>query len=280
MWDTIRFLRQHPLTRDQVGAALWRIARYQWQTRTRDETIVPWIGPTKLAVRRHMKGASGNIYAGLHEFADMGFLIHLLRGGDAFIDVGANVGSWTVLASALCGAKTLAIEADPQTAALLRRNIAVNNAAAKVTIAQVAVSDHTGTITFTKGLDTTNRLARAEDTEIQEVACQRLDDIAPADPVMIKIDVEGAEESVVRGAAETLRRPTLLAAVIESYAGPVEEMLAAAGFERVWYDPLTRILSREPNDSLANNALFVRDFAACQERVAAAPHRRLLGRQF
>jgi hypothetical protein len=42
---------------------------------------------------------SGNIYAGLHEFGDMAFVLHFLRAGDLFADVGANIGSYTVLAS-------------------------------------------------------------------------------------------------------------------------------------------------------------------------------------
>jgi hypothetical protein len=34
---------------------------------------------------------TGNIYCGLHEFADMGFVLHFLRPGDLFVDVGANI---------------------------------------------------------------------------------------------------------------------------------------------------------------------------------------------
>jgi len=57
-----------------------------------------------------MHGATGNIYVGLHEFEQMAFLLHCLRSEDIFIDVGANVGSYTVLASAAVGAKTIAFE--------------------------------------------------------------------------------------------------------------------------------------------------------------------------
>ena len=41
-----------------------------------------WIKGSKLIVRNGMTGATGNIYCGLHEFADMGFVLHLLRPGD------------------------------------------------------------------------------------------------------------------------------------------------------------------------------------------------------
>jgi hypothetical protein len=46
-----------------------------------------------------MTGATGNLYVGLHEFEEMAFLLHFLRPGDLFADVGANVGSYTILAA-------------------------------------------------------------------------------------------------------------------------------------------------------------------------------------
>ena len=57
-----------------------------------------------------MTGATGNIYAGLHEFVDMAFCLHLLRSGDLFVDVGANIGSYTVLASKVAGANSVTLE--------------------------------------------------------------------------------------------------------------------------------------------------------------------------
>jgi thymidylate synthase len=62
-----------------------------------------------------MTGATGNIYAGLHEFEDMAFLLHLLRSEDMFADVGSNIGSYTILASGVVGAKSVAFEPVPST---------------------------------------------------------------------------------------------------------------------------------------------------------------------
>jgi hypothetical protein len=74
-----------------------------------------------------MTGATGNIYTGLHEFTDMAFCLHLLRVGDLFVDVGANIGSYTVLSSKVVGANSLAIEPVPTTYKRLRRNININD---------------------------------------------------------------------------------------------------------------------------------------------------------
>jgi hypothetical protein len=53
-----------------------------------DEVIVNWIGGTRFAAKRGMTGVAGNIYAGLHEFGDMAFMLHFLRAGDLLADVG------------------------------------------------------------------------------------------------------------------------------------------------------------------------------------------------
>lgn len=66
-----RFLCNHLLTRDHRAAAFARLCRWQIASRLRREVIVPWVGGIRLAARRGMTGATGNIYAGLHEFADM-----------------------------------------------------------------------------------------------------------------------------------------------------------------------------------------------------------------
>jgi predicted RNA methylase len=74
-----------------------------------------------------MKGATANMSIGLSEFADMMLALHFLRKGDLFVDVGANVGSYAVLASGVCRATTWAFEPDPNTVRSLKRNLAINN---------------------------------------------------------------------------------------------------------------------------------------------------------
>jgi hypothetical protein len=73
------FLATHPLTKHRRLPAMARVLRWQIASRIHDEVIVHWIGGTRLAARRGMTGLTGNIYAGLHEFADMAFLLHFLR---------------------------------------------------------------------------------------------------------------------------------------------------------------------------------------------------------
>src|ERR1700687_3946356 len=93
------FIASHPLTRDRKLRAFSRLVRWQVESRLWGEMVVPWVEGTRLAARRGMAGATGNIYCGLHEFEDMAFLLHFLRSDDVFADVGANIGSYTILAA-------------------------------------------------------------------------------------------------------------------------------------------------------------------------------------
>ncbi len=56
----------------------------------------------------------------------MSFVLHFLRNTDLFIDVGANLGAYSILASSVSGARTIAFEPVPHTFQLLKNNIALN----------------------------------------------------------------------------------------------------------------------------------------------------------
>src|SRR6056297_1744555 len=126
IYQTIRFILNHPMNRGRPLSALARFLKWQIMSRFREEIVVDWIDGARLAVRRGMAGATGNIYCGLHEYVDMRFVLDTLQPGDLFADLGANVGSYTVLASKACGARSLSVEPDPTAGLALRRNIEVN----------------------------------------------------------------------------------------------------------------------------------------------------------
>lgn len=105
-----------------------------------------------------MTGATGNIYTGLHEFTDMMLTLHFLRRGDLFLDIGANVGTYAVLASGVCGADTWAFEPDPGTVSDLKSNLAINGLEELVTVYDIALGASEGEVGFTIGLDTANRV--------------------------------------------------------------------------------------------------------------------------
>lgn len=276
MIGTMCFLLSHPLNRGRPMATLGRYLKWQIESRLRDVVTFERLAGARLVVRHGMTGATGNIYCGLHEFVEMAFLLHLLRPDDLFVDIGANIGSYTVLASKVCGAHVVAFEPDPQTAVSLRRNIDVNGIGDLVTVEQMAPGREPGEIAFTKGLDTMNRVAAAGDTSVQMVPVRRLDDVTEAaNPTFIKLDVEGFEGQVMAGAYRTLAAPSLLVVQTELHNPHVEDVLARLGFAHAYYDPFKRELSAKPVGYRSTNSLFIRDRGAVERRLAAAPHRKI-----
>ena len=277
---TLRFIARHPLTRDRPVSAIARYCAWQVRSRLQDDVTVPWIAGAKLVARRGMHGATGNIYCGLQEFADMAFVMHLLRPGDLFVDVGANVGSYTVLAAKLCGSDVVAVEPDPGANDQLRKNVHANGVDDRVQTHALAVSGASGTVQFTIGRDATNRVANDGDGATLSVPATTLDELLRGRcPTMIKLDLEGHERDAVAAAGRTLASPDLLAVATESADDPVGGMLRSAGFERWHYDPFERKLSTGPGAVTSTNALFLRHVAQCRGRVEAAPVRRILHRQ-
>jgi FkbM family methyltransferase len=275
--STLQFIARHPLSSRRPLSSYWRYARWQVESRLRNEVVFEWIEGSRLVARNGMTGATGNIYCGLHEFADMAFLLHFLTPEDLFVDVGANIGSYTVLASAVCGARSISIEPDPDTMSSLRRNVEANDIVSRVHLIETAVGSQAGVISFTVGHDTTNRVATDADTRVREIIAQTLDEILQGrNPVLIKMDVEGYEPKVVAGAAETLKNPSLLAVITETADEPVCSALNAAGFQIAAYDAFTRVLTAGAGHKSAND-LFVRDLDACRSRVRGAPRRIVLG---
>ncbi len=274
--DSLSFILNHPLGRQHRLATLNRFARWQIISRFNDEAIVDWIDGAVLGVKHGMTGATGNVYCGLHEFVDMAFLLHLLRPGDLFLDIGANIGSYSVLASKVCGAHSIAFEPDPATVCSLRRNIALNAVEDRVRVEPVALGDHNGEISFTVGLDTMNRVATANDRKSQSVRVKRLDDIPGAkNAVFAKLDVEGFEDEVIRGGMSLLSSTNLLAILCESHGPDTMDALTAHGFEEYFYDPSSRALSRKPFDYKASNALFLRDVTKITPRIESSPKRKV-----
>jgi FkbM family methyltransferase len=275
---TLDFIATHPLTRRRRLPAIARFVTWQVRSRLQKDVEVSWMGGTRVIARNGMTGITGNIYCGLHEFYDMGLLLHVLRPGDLFIDAGANVGSYTLLASGVCGADTLAFEPDPDTAFFLRRNVEANGLGDRVVVHQTALGDRPGEVDFTVGRDTTNQVVSGSEGPTRRVQVRPLDDFVGADrAVLMKIDVEGFEDHVLAGAERVVSQPGLLAIQSEGQTPEIVATLSRHGFEQAYYDPESRTFSPAPIAAIAANGLFVRDVAALTERVRAAPKRDIVG---
>ncbi len=200
----------------------------------------------------------------------------MLQSDDLFGDIGANVGSYTILASAVCGTHTIAVEPDPRSMNSLMRNIEINRLICCVETVQAALGASEGVARFTVGLDTMNHIAKGRDKAFQEVKLHTLDHIVGGRvPALIKMDVEGFEADVVAVGLATLANSSLLAIITESAGAQVRDPIEAAGFRICAYEPFSRELSAKEDRSSphSNNFLFIRDIDAVRRRIAAAPKR-------
>ncbi len=288
---TVRFIARHPLNRRAPFRALGRFVAWQVATRLRPGAfVVQYVGGTRLLVTRGMTGATGNVYCGLHEFEDMAFVLHALRADDLFVDVGANVGAYTVLASGAVGATSMSFEPAPRAYRALLDNLRLNDLMTRVEARNECLASAPGEVEFTIGLDTVNHVVTQsqEDVDTTRVAVTTLDaSLAGRAPAMLKIDVEGYETAVIDGADLTLRSPSLRAVLMELNGSGarygfderrLHERMLQYGFIPAAYDPARRELRRrEWLGSSEGNLLYVRDLESLRPRLADAPRHALHG---
>ncbi|HEY1779304.1 MAG TPA: FkbM family methyltransferase [Roseiarcus sp.] len=177
------------------------------------------------------------------------FLKTYLKPGMVFADVGANIGSHAINAARLVGGtgSVFAFEADPDTYRLLARNIQ-SNGLRNIELRQTCVSDHVGTLSFYKHKDSAKSsiVDRGEKLSVT-LPSDTLDNLIPDNMRIdvLKVDVEGAELSVLRGATGVFtdeRRPSVV--IIEVFdvrdntdrSEGIREVLEGYGYEFYLFD--------------------------------------------
>lgn len=291
--DSLRFLTGHPLNRNRKLKAVLNYFRWQIGSRLVPGPVaVPFVNNAHLLVSPGMTGATGNIYTGLHEFGEMAFLLHMLRPDDLFVDVGANIGSYTILASAAIGASSIAIEPLPEAYRHLLRNICLNNIGDLVQTHNIGMGREDSLLRFTSGLDTVNHVASTDEIasgDTLEVRAASLDNtIGELDPGLIKIDVEGFETNVVAGAARVLSQNSLHAVIMElngsgSRYGFDEALLHKQmldyGFATFSYSPFDRkLMPLQENRSSSGNMIYIKNSNVVRDRISSAPKFSVQGR--
>jgi FkbM family methyltransferase len=195
-----------------------------------------------------------------------------------FFDVGANTGLYSLLSKAICRDRGVhAFEPFPPALDALRTNIALNRFAADIVVAEAATSDETGIAelfipTQEHGLvETSSSLSstfKSQHSEVVPVKTIKLDDycrqIGLGSVAVMKIDVEGAEEKVLRGAAELMARdkPIIFCEILPN-AGAwsvLPAMLARTGYMRGGIHPKALVIQEDagPDPTAHNHILFPR----------------------
>lgn len=292
--NVVKFIMTHPLNKDNKLKSIIRFAKWQIGSRlVSGEIVYDWINGSKLFVCAGETGLTGNIYTGLHEFQDMAFLLHVLRDDDLFIDVGANVGSYTILACSSIGARGYAFEPIPTTYKRLVENIHLNHLDNRVECLNIGVGGKQGRIDFTANMDTTNHalVSGEQNKNTVSVEVSTLDTVLKDElPALIKIDVEGYEAAVLEGALETLEKGTLHSVIMELNGSGnrygfdeqrILETMLDHGFNTYSYNPMDRTLINLQGKNLrSGNTIFIREESLVLEKLRNAPKINVFGKQF
>jgi FkbM family methyltransferase len=149
------------------------------------------------------------------------------RGGDTIAEVGASIGIYTLALASRVGleGRVVAFEPDPESAAELEANVAINGWRHRISDTRSVVGESSGEVSFTcaRGMEShVASVADSSDAAIR-VPMVTLDSVFPDSRVdLLKIDVEGYEEPVLRGAHALLgdpaRRPRAVFVEVHPFA--------------------------------------------------------------
>jgi FkbM family methyltransferase len=239
--------KNHPLTKNEVGSALFRYISFNViQNINPRSRVYKWIDNLKFYAQKGDAGIVANIYFKLFDYEDSMFLMDHLKQDDLFIDVGANVGHYSLLAAGICGCEVMAFEPIPLTFSKLNRNVKLNNLSNKIKTYNIGIGDENSFLNFTTNRDVMNSVAQEHDRDVIRVEVKKLDDILKdKKPVFLKIDVEGFEYFVLKGAANLLANESLKYIIIELNYSTLKfghtnqeifDFLIAYGFIPIRYD--------------------------------------------
>lgn len=215
--DKLRYLAGQPAFHAEPARVVARLGWWYVRSRIPRPALVrlrPWDLTLELPPR--WRGVSKLAYAFRERYEpELQVLHRCVRPGSVAVDVGASYGIYTCVLARLVGpeGRVYAFEPEAEAAQVLRRN-ARRNRLGWVRVIQAACADSSGAAALCHERDPSRNwiaLGRAVTWGSEVVEVVRLDDIVPAAD-FLKLDVEGAEELVLRGATDLLRRcrPTVL----------------------------------------------------------------------
>jgi FkbM family methyltransferase len=228
-----------------------------------------WLGQEEIKVRRQGvtlsvgaqsgQGAWQGI-AGLDYEPELRQILSRVKPGDVIMDIGANIGSYTLRLARKTGAtgRVIAVEAMEGNAVLLRRNLEINNIA-NVTVIPFAIgATQTRVALYSKGHSSSTRLKEGDNfSQVGETEMTTGDRVVEQLQIShidwIKMDIEGGEPDALRGMTQTIKnsRPRIL---FENGPGAKETigLLREVGYIIGYFDSEDHFIEASESSSLGN----------------------------
>lgn len=210
--STLRYIWSHPNCKNQRIKSIFKFIGWQFYKRLTHKYLdIELISNIKIRCYPDSYSAAAALYCGLYDYDEMNFLLRYLRGSDSFLDIGSNVGIYTLLAaSKIKSGLIYSFEALPKNYSRLTQNIELNQLQ-QVKPYAIAVSDFTGTtaLNLAEGDSMPFMTDQVTDNTIK-VPTDTLENLlkyeSSANLTLAKIDIEGAEILAFKGAVSLLKK--------------------------------------------------------------------------
>lgn len=214
-----------------------RIVKPLWCKATQQPVVLPVWGKTRMLLHpTDTLGGNLMFIPHLWDRWERDYVRRHLKSGSVFVDVGSNIGAYALWAAGIVGptGSVIAIEPDPVTVEVLRRNIALNQLESVITVCHIGVSDREEVLRVERpcpGNMGITRLVSDGKRDGVEIACSTLGSVLRSAGVrqvdMLKVDIEGSEPKVLREffretESEAQLRPAHL--LVEFDEGPLSQM--------------------------------------------------------
>lgn len=275
----LKYIYKHPLNKNRKLKAIFNFFKWQFISFfLKRGQIVKWIDDTKFIVRKGDTGLTGNLYCGLMDFRDMGFLLHYLRETDTFYDIGANLGIYTLISSSIKKCISYTFEPIPNTYNRLIEQIKINKIQKKVFLNNCGVGKKSENLKFTYFFDSGNKVSIDSSDDVITRPVISLDDsFNPKSNTVVKIDVEGYEKFVLEGGSKFFSNNNVKVLIIElndlsddyGYSiNEIHQIILSHGFMQVKYDPIKRNLYHLKNirENEDVNVIYIKNFSDTLKR--------------
>lgn len=268
----------HPFASKNIFKAFIRIIRWQILSRQKTEIIETWVNDLKVICKNGDTGFTGNLYYGLMEYHDMSFVMHLLDSNDTFVDIGSNLGSYTLLVGGVCKSITYSLEPSPTTFKRLIKNVEINNLD-NIQCLNIGAGDENGSFYMTDDKGPENHLIIDNKTYRSniKVEVQKVDDINfKSKPTFMKIDTEGCEYQVIKGAMNILESSEMIGLLVEingnneRFNGTNHEivnLLKKMGYMPYRFDHIKNDLNKIEYVNSKGNTLFIKNYDLALNKI-------------
>lgn len=251
--DTLRLILDHPANEGRGVAALGRYAYWQLRKRlSRRPMDLSYHGFVLPGYFDSHAASAAYYFSGYTDYWEMKFICDYLRPGDSFLDIGANIGLYALLAASRIGSNghVDAFEPADVPAGRLMEVVSRNQLDAVVSVHRLAAADRTGEMEFGFAVDDCESHVRRPDElggALTAVPAVRLDDVCEGTQyAMAKLDIEGYEPFALKGASRMLAQgnPPVMQIEMAGYSklfgvstAAFIEQLSGRGYDCATYDP-------------------------------------------